>query len=745
MPASPALVRSPRLAIALGRAVSLTVLLSAAVPGSAHATGQCSPYEAEKYDGHPDYLPPYAAGTLGVVSPQFARSYLVVAYLYLTGARLDEPLQQQVRALWDRRSNFTDEIVDLEKPWLDARAAVPGLKPGAMLSGYRHEWVNCLPDSFRAAARTLARLRGQPGVTTAAVRSWVEAQDLVFQNCSAEANQPLLPMPLPDTAPPALRAERDYQIAAAHFYSGGYPEAARRFAAIAKDPASPWASLGVYLQARAHLRRALVEGEADGLATAQTLLEGLARQPVSSFSQVQAERLLGLVLFRRAPAPYLRQVVAELRQSGPNYAVRLGDYLIALDAMTQYSGPNDPPQSGPTAKDLPSLRAEDELTDWVLSFQGRLPGGREAQPASSTEEKKELIDYLLGRYDKKRAVPWLLAALAWVPADHPRLAELLGEAQKLPKGSPGRDTATYYTLRLLEQSPGAAGARTFADRLAAELKARQDDPPSTLRNQLLSWAFARARTLDDAVKYGVRFVLGNVDCSYLNADAEGQPPRATAAPQHLSQPLAALLAKQVPLLRLATLLEHPSLPASVRAQLRNLLYARGLLLGESEPTARALAERLEPLLSKDHPQLASPLKALHEAPTPQARHLAIGMLFLQDTAPSAWAITGTNYSWDSDAEKDRPEPAVVPAAERAAAAQEQKQLTAFSSPVGVAARFAIEYGTLHPDDPRLPQLLLDINRKSRYAHDTQWSKKAFLFMHKTYPSHPLTRQVKYWY
>jgi hypothetical protein len=138
--------------------------------------------------------------------------------------------------------------------WLEARAIVPGASESPYYipterSGPDYTSVpNCFRDAFDTAAATLRDRVRSYGKDSSAVRAWLQVQDSVFDACGSEGAA--LP-PLPADAPSWLKADRAYQEAAFALYNRRNDEAATRFAAIARDPASPWRSKGQYLEVRA--------------------------------------------------------------------------------------------------------------------------------------------------------------------------------------------------------------------------------------------------------------------------------------------------------------------------------------------------------------------------------------------------------------------------------------------------------------------------------------------------------------
>ena len=59
------------------------------------------------FKAHPEYpLEKFAQGEIGVVQPSYARSYLYVAYRYLSGATFSPAEQQELVQLWKDRLEF---------------------------------------------------------------------------------------------------------------------------------------------------------------------------------------------------------------------------------------------------------------------------------------------------------------------------------------------------------------------------------------------------------------------------------------------------------------------------------------------------------------------------------------------------------------------------------------------------------------------------------------------------------------
>jgi hypothetical protein len=219
---------------------------------------------------HPD-LPrtEFIDGKLGVLQPTFARSYWVIAYRYLTGVGLTAGEREQARDYYGDRaggpsSRSQDDLsgTDWFAKWRAARERIqrppapkvsPTTKGQLLYNPQSHVFaLNCAPDAFRNALRTLEERRARFGEPSPAFESWVSAQDIVFASCDAE--KPSIPPDAPAHAPLLIRQDRAYQIAAANFYAGQNEAVLAGFRHIAEDPASPWSLISRYLVARTMLR-----------------------------------------------------------------------------------------------------------------------------------------------------------------------------------------------------------------------------------------------------------------------------------------------------------------------------------------------------------------------------------------------------------------------------------------------------------------------------------------------------------
>jgi hypothetical protein len=217
----------------LGTALVCALLFSSGAWWLAKACAPMFVVAVFSFEKHPD-LPrsAFIKGRLGVMRPTFARSYWVIAYRYLTGVGLSAGEREQARAYYADRANGIDWRVQTDLSgtdwfarWRAVRArilnpAAPEISPvteGQLAyNPQTHTFaLNCASDAYRVALRTLEERRSRFGARSAAFRSWLSAQDAVFDNCDAPGSA--MPAEASPALPPLIRQDRAYQIAAAYF------------------------------------------------------------------------------------------------------------------------------------------------------------------------------------------------------------------------------------------------------------------------------------------------------------------------------------------------------------------------------------------------------------------------------------------------------------------------------------------------------------------------------------------------
>src|SRR5688572_15888312 len=250
------------------RALITTTLLGALLCTSLPPALACGPSYIETVfviDGSPDIpFEEFTRGNIGVVRPTFGPKALFIAYRYANGGSFNSSDQERlIEALQGKPPEDTDEDAAVAR-WIAARKLVagdqklPGIYTERNFGGYNF-FPNCTANAFDVAVETLNARAGTHGFADRNVQEWARGQDKVFEICSSGTELP--PEPAVD-APAWLKKDRQYQIAAAHFYSLNFDEARRRFEEISNDSDSVWQQTADYLVGRTLVRHAsLVEGE----------------------------------------------------------------------------------------------------------------------------------------------------------------------------------------------------------------------------------------------------------------------------------------------------------------------------------------------------------------------------------------------------------------------------------------------------------------------------------------------------
>ncbi len=284
----------------------------------------------------------YAAGRLGIIKPTFRRSVLFAAYRYIAGSGLSAPEQKAIIEVWNaeiHNKDYLDNTIEAAvKAWVAKRKEVvgneektPAIYVERPYGGYDF-FPNCTKNAFETAAETLSERITSHGKDNINVKNWVTAQDQVFGNCSSGKQTP---EPAPIGAPEWLQKDRDYQTAAAAFYSLDYEDAKRRFADIAQDSESTWQETADYLVARTLIRQASLSQSPEKSAAFYDEAEDRLRRFVSRSGKFteSAEGLTALIKYRRHPKERVSELAQNLAFFGGNDRFRqdMIDYNWLLD------------------------------------------------------------------------------------------------------------------------------------------------------------------------------------------------------------------------------------------------------------------------------------------------------------------------------------------------------------------------------------------------------------------------------
>ena len=594
-------------------------------------------------------------------------------------------------------------------------------------------FLNCPDHAFRTATATLERRIAQFGLESEEVKAWSEAQDIVFSNCQGGENIP------PEAGPhldPLVRADRAYQIAAAHFYAGHFEEAAARFQTIAWDSGSAWRQWGTYLAARSWIRKATLETQRDHIddesfAKALKLLDAVLDDPEKSEQHPSAQGLKALVSARTHPAERLKELANLLLQPDPRTSMKQlwSDYHFLLDRGY-------------------GRGQQDDLTDWLRSF-----------PLSGDAA----LDHALARWKRSGGLQWVVAVLINIESDHPDLNEVLKAAAAVPETAPGHLTVSFYRFLLLSDLGRSQQLRDELDKvLAMKL-------PPVSRNQFLAFRMRLARSLDEFLRLAPRSPTPDWRSS-------GEP----GFDVLLDRDSRAVFNTRLPLVMLEQAAQSERLSGPIRMEIALAAWARAGMIDDLQSW-----RRLTGVLKDQWPALAADLDPVMEAADPNERKRAFVYLLLRrpgirpvvrGSTIRAEPLVRINHSRDSwwcrmDGElvgddsgwryANRREylrdhgnradldPVFLSDNDKAEAAREVGELSGIETGPNYLSTRAIQWAKEAPDDPRVPEALHLAVRTTRYGcvdDDTSgFSKAAFQLLHRRYPNSEWAKKTKYWY
>jgi hypothetical protein len=760
----------------------MAALLAFGITLSSVPSWSCGPFfetATFSYTDHPDFpLFKYASGDLGVLQPTYARSYLVVAYRYLSGKPLDAPQQNAFIEFWKSRLNQSDQYPNAYSPsesltaWLKVRKQVLG-GDDPKIDTYRnaskdpqafYNFENCPPATFQNAVQTIKNRMTKFGADSANVKEWAKGQDNVFCHCTGpqydyktktmSAEGPF-PTALPQGADPLLKADRDYQIASAHFYAMQYDKAASEFRAIAEDKNSPWNSYGSYLAARALVRKGTTPDPIDteALSKAKDLLNSIVKDPKLESVHKDATGLLQYLEGRLDPEKRLlalTNVLFDPADAG-NFQQNLTDYIYLLSPYFPDSDPYSDVKAKP--KDLSQSLRSNDLTDWLATFNG-----------NSVEDKSQVIE----KWRKTRSMPWLIAALNAADGKSVVDKDLLAAAHEVPSSSVGYPTVAFHLARLAAAENQIKNAQEIIQKVET-LKL----PPSAV-NSFGAIKLNIASTLQEFVKLAVRHPAGyDYDYSPYFSDKKIFDMKDYAIdPRSCFVPLAAdILNYETPLEKLKSAALECGAATAPKFDFTQAVFTRAVLLKKYD-----LAQSLVPSLKILRPQLASMYDAFANASTPADKQFAAYFLMLrnpgsrpfitpgaardvdygklEDYGDNWWSskgLTGDSHFTDRTAAKPKlpKAPSFLSDADLKAANDEMRAVKALGEAPNILSSVVLDYAKSHPTDARISEALHRCVRATKLGstdgNTSKYSKQAFALLHKQYGTTQWAKNTPYYY
>jgi hypothetical protein len=746
------------------------------------------------WQAHPDApLAQYAHGNLGVILPSFARSYLVVGYRYLSSRPLTPGEQNGALKywLWKLRGSWGEPSKDPTAEWSAARTRIVGKgEEPAGLAEFRSkmtEFINptsiCQPDAFHTAALTLKDRTRRFGAKSTELREWIRGQDVVFSNCD---RGPHVPAMVEERSPALLKADRRYQIAAAHFYAGDFITAIKEFDQITQDKGSPWHIIAPYLAARSSVRRR--SDFADAKARLQPILRDNTRRSIHR----AVRKLLGYIAYHVDPERRTHELARVLAgpRADPDFEQDIIDYTFGLDRwMGDYGDqyvPDDTDEKRETRKsgweqkhyrELSKFAMSEELTDWIFTFKQSGEAGR---------------THAINRWRQHHTLPWLVAAIAKVDAGDKVAPELVHAAEQAPSDSPAYATLAYHRVRLLLQTGEQEKARALLAQLLPELEKKIS---TSSFNLFLGQRMKVITNFEDFLAYASRPSVGDdsgegdvgddwLECGWNKTDCAmlvyGKPNKnETPLERRFDLDAALILNMRLPLELLAQAEASPELPENLRKELAVSVFTRAAILGRHDIAATFITDA-----ARAYPVMKNELESYANATSPQDKWRAalFTVLHFPGVRPYVNARSGrstplqkidnyrdnwwckdigsdpdqTNYMKDDGTRREFKErhngsgfPAFLSADQIGAAKSEWKTLVASGSAADYLPQQTLKWARDGPDDPRIPEALHLAVRVTRYGCDgdkaSKLSKEAFNLLHNRYPNSKWAKETPYWF
>ncbi len=668
----------------------------------------------------------FFSGQLGILQPTYWRRYLAMSYRILQGIPLTASELASIGPARLPGVNTPPATSAVEK-WSQARQQVPGTQPvkieqfhdGSDFTRY----LNCGDDAFFTAIATLNDRIRLAGAASAEVRGWLSAQDLVFSNCGAKADAPA---PAPPGSSARIVADRDYQIAAAHFYAGSFSQAKEMFQKIAADAASPWHTIAPYLAARADIRKG-------GFATAQSELQAILADPKLASIHAAAASLLQYVDAKTDPGKRLLVCSKRLLiPDSPTLAHDLADYTFLYDRLEPIKEP------------------QDDITTWIEQFRN----GQE--------------DDLAKRWERDHSLPWLVAAIFHASGVSSRADQLIDAARQLPFDSPGWPTVRFHAVRLLLEKGKKPEAREMLSQISGHLK----DANLSTANGFHAEQMKLAENLAEYLTAAPRRLVGEgVQDMPGEEDAQLQDARLPMFDRDAEVAFDAF----IPLnLRLASIHDN-LLPNRLLTVLAAAGFVRAIIL--DSPLAPDFAR----VLGKLKPGYASDMNRYLAAPKEQARLTAVlWMLHHPEASPMIrgdfprarigdvpdgqldsyrdnWWCAAKEPKMDDYvspilrqlyAEGWKP-PAFLTGEQLTQAANELKALANAGGGPGFLSTTILAWARAYPEDAKLPEAL-SLAVKSSHSSCTDENSaapvsEAFRLLHSRFPNSSWAKQTPYWY
>ncbi len=772
--------------------LSLTSMFLSLPPLPAQACGPDYPSAVIINWTHPDMpLKIFGAGNIGVVQPSWAKSYLCVAYRYLSEVPLNEKEQSSIMRLWHHRLGEVDMFAEgtytdpLDK-YLKVRAKVLGLTDKDYYQVYSPAASYSVEQRIAGSAFDTARITLEDrikkyGVKSPQVKEWINGQDHVFG--IGYDKDKSIPPALDNNADALMKADRQYQIAAATFYLTKYGEAAKLFEKIGQDKNSPWASWSPYLVARCKVNAACGGDEYSSFDDAKASIKALLAKETNKDKRQDYVDFLGrLEAASTDPGELLDRIVPVIAKDHcETYGHDVGDVTVVMERINSRS--NDPENKTPEYD-----FAKHDMLDWINTFQRPFEGMyymSEEEKKKMLAEYNELINSTIEKWRKTHSNQWLVAAVCTGTLKDPKNKDLLDASLNLPSKNPAYLTANFYAIDALIAQKNTAEARKRIQTILS-----MKNLPPTSQNMFKAQLLAVATTPDEYLEAAcLNFPAESSNNLFLPEDWLKVEKLSDYIPSSSGWDGAVAddLNRNLPLSRFVSMAQNKKLSSDFRKKLTACSWVRAHALNRPE-----IAKGLSASFASFYPNLAGEIKACDNAADATTRQYLIAKLmtkafgvtpYLESGVPRMGALMNQfnwyhrNYwlplppkvepkkeeywSWSSVVTPGNDiiykmlrtyyKPGIsrlLPAQEKIAAAKEVQTLYN-NHPSKMLGEAVIHYAQTNPKDPASPELLHLIVKLPKWSGSSDvgsvYSKKAYQVLQAKYKGSKWAKKAPCWY
>lgn len=579
---------------------TLTFMLSLFVFINSHASGGYDEERGLSGKHSPDFpLNGYVKGQLGVISPQYRLSYLIIAYRYLSNNPLSEKEQRHVldsfaayfSGLFVGENDFR---VDLNQSNTAIAARIYHTSTAYVEKQLSHRWKESSQSQLSERVKTLIqacpahvkpftrfqlacqRLKAIANELEAAslpeetkhgvLQAWLNAQDLLFDGESDGHAVREAIHQIPVDHLPLMQLDTDYLKAVSYFNSQSEADqiqAYERLTRLAQNKQYPWHEWAAYLSYRA-LTRAACQEFNSGMARPEQIqrlndaligMQNVTREARDLTVKQAAKQYTRIIKGRLAPKETLLEEVRAMSQKITR--THFSDLIFYTDLLTWNSvepldlnaiSPIETPPQG------------SELLLWISHY------------LSTDKQKTFPVAYTHWvKSPENRA--WLLVALNNISEATPSQQHtLLNAAQGVTVQQPGFFSIRSALIRALSTLEGdhrlaLVKRHALIDNTLAQLKEGQD---FSTRRHFAKMGIPLADSLDSLLSYG--FFIPSTQMLTLYPS---EPPTAHPyfSPLEFSQAL-----NHLPLSMLVKAIDSNRLPPDAQRELAASVWARAMVL-----------------------------------------------------------------------------------------------------------------------------------------------------------------------